>query len=95
MASLNRSVDVVENVEGTVQAPDDTTTEESGCQENAIDSLIGGTGQIQLITEPMNVQEWRRKLVEQEDGSIEVNKRSLKSSQSVPVLSAMINDPLT
>nr|POE99357.1 hypothetical protein CFP56_52750 [Quercus suber] len=69
---LDGGVDVVEDIEGAVQAPANATAEERGGQECAVDGLVDGAREVELVAEPMDVEKGRRELVEKEYWGIEV-----------------------
>ena len=51
---------VAVQVYGLVRAPDQTAAEEGSHEDEAVQFLERRTGQVQLVQEPMNIQEWRR-----------------------------------
>jgi hypothetical protein len=71
------AVDVVENQIAAVVAPKDATAEEGRGEKCAVDSLVDGASEVELITEPVDVQERARELVEKEHWRIVVKERTL------------------
>jgi hypothetical protein len=70
-------VDVGEDVDGGEVAPDDAAAEEGGCQKGAVDGLVDAAGELELVAEPVDVEEWGGELVEEEDGGVEIDEGSL------------------
>lgn len=77
MAMLESSVHVEEDVVAVVKTPDDPAAEESAGKECTVDGLVDGASEVELVAEPMDVEEGTAKLVKQEDRTVVVNKRSL------------------
>ena len=73
----NRTVDIAEDQVAAVVAPDNATAEEGRSEECAVDSLVDGAGEVELVAEPVNVEERARKLVQKEDRSVVVEERAL------------------
>lgn len=71
------TVDVIEDQVAAVVAPDNATAEEGCGQECAVDSLVDGTSEVELVAEPVDVQEWARKLVQKEDRCVVVEEWAL------------------
>jgi hypothetical protein len=77
VALVDSPVDVVEDQYTAVVTPNNATAEEGRGEERAVDSLVDGTGQVELVAEPVDVQKRTRKLVQEEDGRIVVEERAL------------------
>jgi hypothetical protein len=73
----NRTVDIAEDQVAAVVAPDNAAAEEGRSEECAVDSLVDGTGKVELVAEPVNVEERARKLVQKEDRGVVVEERAL------------------
>lgn len=73
----NCAVDVSENQDTAVVAPDEAAAEEGRGEESAVHSLVDRAGEVELVTEPVNVQEWARKLIQEEHRRIVVEERTL------------------
>ena len=73
----NRTVDIVEDQVAAVVAPDNATAEEGRSEECAIDSLVDGTRQVELVAEPVDVEERARKLVQKDHRGVVVEERAL------------------
>jgi hypothetical protein len=71
------AIDVIEDQVAAVVAPEDTTTEEGRGEERAVDSLVDRAGEVELVAEPVDVQERTRKLVKKEHWRIVVEERTL------------------
>jgi hypothetical protein len=69
---------VIKHSEGGVCAPDKTTAEEGGEEENAVGELEVGTGLVELVEEPMDVEERGGEFIEDERWTVEVDERSLQ-----------------
>ena len=63
VALVDSLVDIVEDQHTAVVTPDNATAEEGCGEERAVDSLVDGTSKVEFVAEPVNVQEWARKLV--------------------------------
>ena len=73
----DRTVDIIEDQIAAVVAPDDATAEEGRSEECAVNSLVDRASQVELVAEPVDVQERARKLVQKEDRGIVVEERTL------------------
>jgi hypothetical protein len=69
---------VIKHREGGVCAPDKTATEEGGEEENAVGELEVGTGLVELVEEPVDVEERGGELIEDESWTVEVDEGSLQ-----------------
>ena len=69
---------VIEHGEGGVRAPDKTAAEEGGEEEDTVGELEVGTGFVELVEEPVNVEEGGGKFVEDEGWTVEVDEGSLQ-----------------
>ena len=69
--------DVLGDADGLVRAPQQATAEEAREEEDAVVPLGAGAGHVQLVEEPVEVEEGGRELVEDEGGAVEVDKGSL------------------
>lgn len=58
-------------------APDETAREEDGEEEHAVVPLKFGTGEVEFIQEPVDVEEWGGEFVENEGWGVEVYEGSL------------------
>ena len=77
MPSSNGGVEVLCALVGGVRAPADAAEEERESEQGAVDGLIDGTSEVKLIAEPVDVEEGRAELVEEEDGAVEVDEWTL------------------
>jgi len=68
---------VAEDVVGAVKAPHDAAAEKGAGQDGAVDGLVDGAGEVELVAEPVDVEEGRGELIEQEDWAVEVEEGSL------------------
>jgi hypothetical protein len=64
-------------VQGLVGAPDEAAAEEGDEEHDAIIQLGAGAGHVEFVKEPVEVEEGRGKLVENEGGGIEVDEGAL------------------
>lgn len=71
------TVDIVEDQVAAVVAPDNATAEERRGEECSVDSLVDGTCEVELVAEPVNVQERARKLVQKEHRGVVVEEWAL------------------
>jgi len=69
---------VIKHGQGGVRAPDKTAAEEGGEKENAVGELEVGTGFIELVEEPVDIEEGGGEFIEDEGWSVEVDERSLE-----------------
>ncbi len=69
--------DVGVHADGLVAAPDEAAAEEGGEQQEAVVPLRAGAGHVQLVEEPVEVEEGGGELVEDEGGAVEVDEWSL------------------
>lgn len=58
-------------------AVDDAAGEEHAQKEDPVDELRAGAGQADLITEPVDIEEWRGELKEDKYGGVEIDERAL------------------
>jgi hypothetical protein len=71
------SVDIVSHSTRLPGAPDQTATEEGTEKKNAVDKLSSTTGHSQLVEEPVEIEERRGELVENERWPVVVHEWSL------------------
>lgn len=76
---VNCAVDILEDQDTAVVAPDETAAKEGRSEESTVDGLVDRAGEIELIAEPVNVQERARKLVQEEYRRIVVEERTLRA----------------
>ena len=57
VALVDSPVNILEDQHTAVVAPDNATAEEGRGEESAVDSLVDGTGKVELVAEPVDVQE--------------------------------------
>ena len=69
---------VIKHGEGGVRAPNKTAAEEGSKKENTVGELEVGTGSVEFVEEPVDVEERRGKFIEDEGWTVEVDKRSLE-----------------
>ena len=69
---------VVEHGEGGVRAPNETAAEEGAEEEDTVGELEAGTGFVELVEEPVDVEEGGGKFVEDEGWTVEVDEGSLQ-----------------
>lgn len=67
---------------GLPGAPDKTAGEEGEKEGYAIVQLRAGTGHVELVEEPVDVEEGGGELVEDEDGGVEVEEGTLGGGRS-------------
>lgn len=77
-ATANGAKDIEEDAQGGVGAPDEAAAEEGREEDDAIGELEIGAGEGELVEEPVDVEEGRRELVEDECGRVEVEEGSLQ-----------------
>ena len=70
---------VLVDAQGLVGAPQETAAEEGGEEEDAVVPLGAGAGHVELIEEPVEVEEGGGELVEDEGGAVVVHEGSLRS----------------
>ena len=75
--------DVLIDAEGGVGSPDETAAGEGGDKEHAIVPLEFGAGELELVEEPVDVEEGRGELIEDEYGAVVVEIWSLKAEVHV------------
>lgn len=73
----NCTVDIVEDQVAAVVAPDNATAEEGRSKECAVDGLVDGAGKVELVAEPVDIEERTRKLVQKEHRGVVVEERAL------------------
>lgn len=71
------AVNVRKDDDRVVGAPDETAEKEGAEQEDAVVELEAGSGEVELVAEPVDIQEWRGKLVQDECWRVEVDEWSL------------------
>ena len=74
--------DVAEDLDGLVGAPEEAAGHECQEQEDAVDELQGGAGEVELIAEPVDVEEGGGELVEDEGWGVEVHEGALRCVSS-------------
>lgn len=79
VAVEDTAIDVVEHADTGEVSPNDPASEESPSQKGAVNCLVDAAGEIELVAEPVNIEEWRRELVEKEGGRVKVDEWSLES----------------
>ena len=77
------AVYVVENADRLIGAPAQTAAEEGTEQHDAVVELDFGTGHVELVAEPVDVEKGRRELVKDEGWGVKVDKGSLGGYQLV------------
>ena len=80
--------DILEDANGLIGAPEQATAEEASEEEHAIIPLRTGAGHVQLIEEPVKVEERRGELVEDKSRAVEVDKRTLYGSHQLRFIPA-------
>ena len=68
---------VLVDTQGLVSTPAKTTGEESCKEGDAVDELALGSGEVQFIEEPVEVEEWGGKLVKDEGRGVVVDEWAL------------------
>lgn len=71
--------DVLGDADRLIGAPEQATAEKAGEEEHAVIPLRAGAGHVELIEEPVEIEERGGKLVEDEGRAVEVDERSLTS----------------
>jgi hypothetical protein len=74
----DRLVDVVPQTAGDVGAVQQAGAGKGAQQEDAVDELQRAAGEVELVAEPVDVEEGRGELVEDEGGCVVVDERSLR-----------------
>ena len=74
--------EVLVDAQGLVRAPEEAAAEEGGEQEDAVDELGHRAGHVEFVKEPVEVEERRRELVEDEGDGVEVDKWPLREGGS-------------
>jgi len=77
--------DVAKNGDGGVGAPAQAAEEEGEGEAGAVDGLVDGAGEVEFVAEPVDVEEGRGELVQEEDGGVVVEEGSL----SIPMISLL------
>lgn len=72
--------DVLVDADGLVGAPDETAAEEGDEQEDAVVELGARARHVDLVEEPVEVEEGRGQLVEDEGWTVVVDERSLPNT---------------
>ena len=85
---MQRCPDVLGDADGLIGAPEQATAEEASEEEHAIIPLRPGAGHVQLIEEPVKVEEGRGELVEDKRRTVEVDKRTLYGSHQLRFIPA-------
>ena len=85
---MQRCPDVLGDADGLIGAPEQATAEEAGEEKHAIVPLRSGAGHVQLIEEPVKVEEGRGELVENKRRAVEVDKWSLYGSHQLHFIPA-------
>lgn len=80
--------DVLGDADRLIRAPEQATAEEAREEKHAIVPLRSGAGHVQLIEEPVKVEEGRGELVEDKGRAVEVDKRSLYGSHQLGFIPA-------
>lgn len=80
--------DVLINPNALVCAPKESAAEKAGQEEDTVVPLGSRSGHVQLIEEPVEIQEGRGELVEDKCWAVEVDKWSLPylSVQTLPMM---------
>ena len=68
---------VLVDADGLVGAPDEAAGEEGGEEDEPVIELDAGACQVELVAEPVDVEEGGGELVEDEGGGIEIDKGAL------------------
>lgn len=71
---------VREDVDAVDAAPDQTAEEKRGDEDDAVNQLVNGAGQLELVHEPVHVQGRRGELVEDKDWAVVVEEGTLCGS---------------
>ena len=74
---MQRGPDVLGHADGLVGAPEEAAAEEAGEEEDAVVPLGAGAGHVELVEEPVEVEEGGGELVEDEGGAVEVDEWAL------------------
>ena len=74
---VQRGPDVLRHADGLVGAPEQAAAEEAGEEEDAVVPLGAGAGHVELVEEPVEVEEGGGEFVEDEGGAVEVDKGTL------------------
>ena len=81
VSSAGRTIDVLEHRDGAISPPDEATAEKGGNEYATIYSLNKRSCEVELITKPMDIEEWRGQLVEEEDGTVIIDEWALCPDQ--------------
>lgn len=71
------AVHVFEDDDGLIRSPYQSAAEECEEETDAVVELDIGTRHVEFVAEPVDVEEWRRQLIEDEYRAVEVEKRAL------------------
>lgn len=80
MAGSIGRIHIGKGVVRAVRAPAYPAEEEGRGQESAVHGLVDGACQVELVAEPVDIQERTRQLVQQEDWTIEVYEGPLRTT---------------
>lgn len=69
---------VLVHARGLISAPDETAAEEGREEHDAVVELGTGASHVELVEEPVEVQERRRELIEDEGAAVVVDERPLR-----------------
>ena len=75
--------DILVYPDGLVRAPKKAAGKERGEKHDAVIPLHAGTGETQLVEKPVDIEEWRGELVENESRAVKVHKGTLAGTVSV------------
>ncbi len=75
--------DVLIDADGLVGAPDEAAGEEGDEQEDAVVELGARAGHVDLVEEPVEVEEGRGELVQDEGRAVVVDERSLMTHREI------------
>jgi len=79
---LDGGPDVLVHADGLVGAPDEAAGEEDEEEEEAVVELEAGAGEVELVEEPVDVEEGGGELVEDEGWGVEVDEGALEDRDS-------------
>lgn len=80
---MQTSPDILVNPDGLIRAPKEAAGKERGEKHDAVVPLRAGTGETQLIEKPMDIEEGRGELVENESRAVKIYEGALEGKGSV------------
>jgi hypothetical protein len=76
---VQRRPDILVDAQGLVGAPDEAAAEEGEEEQDAVVELGAGAGHVELVEEPVEIEEGGGELVEDEGAGVEVHEWTLRA----------------